>query len=207
EAAISMARPAGWKSSNPRAGHGWNNTIKWAKDLGAAGSGPLTLYARDEKAGKKTKTPGAVDALSNILTGNQYAGGEGVDPEPKAGSVDAIRAELNQLLRGSLGMDGESSTGGNLLTKPLGLVTQPLEMSSSEAFAPTIGQEGLEEDSGPAGPTTPLGSLGEIIVGIGSLFQAMNEKDKGNDGFMSSAFASEKSSGARRSPSVAQIRS
>ena len=56
KAAISMARPAGWKSSAPELGHGYANTLSWTKNLDVKADGPLTLYARDSKAEGQAKT-------------------------------------------------------------------------------------------------------------------------------------------------------
>lgn len=67
KAAISMARPQGWTAANPTAGHGWNNTINWTKNFGAGASGPATLYARNEKAGKLT-TSSMLDGVSQQLS-------------------------------------------------------------------------------------------------------------------------------------------
>src|SRR5690606_28557611 len=81
------------------------------------------------------------------------------------GSVTPIEQNIAGLLRGPLDLQGESQTDSNILTSTLGLLDQPLEMSSSTAFSPTTGQAPLGESA----PAEDEGAFGQILVGLGSL--------------------------------------
>lgn len=82
KAAISMARPQGWKSSNPTLGHGYQNTLNWTKNPAAAGVGPSTLYARQEKAGQPfpTSLEGIFETVNSVASTPE---GQTLPPEPE----------------------------------------------------------------------------------------------------------------------------
>lgn len=164
KAAISMARPQGWKANNPAAGHGFSNTLRWTKNLGVKGVEPLTLHARDSSA----PTPGELDI---DMAGTGSAGGRryeraneprisleqflGLDPTLQ--SADAGTAELmtawENFKQMNAGLDREA------------------ELDSREQFGPHFPadfiEDGLDFPDAPLdGDPSPGSPFTQILAGI-----------------------------------------
>lgn len=151
EAAISLARPKGWKASNPRAGHGWKNTINWTMNPDAAQKGEHTI-----DYGEKSQ-PFRLDALSELIHTHNLA--EGNDPNkniPTFDDSDSMEADpidnspeavFKQVLAGV----GEALQKGAAKTKE--------RLDSAPGLSPIFGDELRAAASAPPDFNSILGMI------------------------------------------------
>ncbi len=194
--------------------------LKWGDEVvGTPEPGDLAVFSRGDPNGwqghvgffKGFNEDGSI----NVLGGNQ---GDSVNVSaydssrllgfrraPQgSGTPASLEQSISGLLRGPLDLQGESTVDSNILTNTLGLLDQPLEMSSSTAFSPTTGQAPLGESA----PAEDEGAFGQILVGLGSLLAQGFAGAQGEEAGLpklSSRFDKYGRSG--QSPSVGAIRS
>lgn len=181
KAAISLARPKGWKRNAPERGHGFQNTLRWTKDLDVKAMGDLTLYANVRGATGTKEVP--VSTESNI----------------------------SELLRGTLDATGKPKESGEKISPALDFdVIQKGLQTGTEDLSIGTGESvpGVERDTAPE-PLGPGNPILEALTGVASALSevgvegAFGGKTKRKRG--PSMLRQEMSGGASRSPSVASI--
>jgi hypothetical protein len=174
EAVISMARPSGWTSKNPRGGHGWNNTVNWARNMNVKAAGPSTLYARNEKG-----APADGGVLDNVMLALTAEAGQKYSvPQGTAAGITSD-GKLADSGGGALSVvDFLTMPTGPGVKKESGVDGKPgLEVSDGKidpADLNLLPRDGVKTDDG---PSDAMGMAAGLLKGVSTFLDAFNSKE------------------------------